>query len=38
MRPAAETANCAAADKYSVVVMPTNAEINSLAFPGWANE
>ena len=37
-RPAAETANCADAAKYSIVVMPTNAEINSLAFPGWANE
>jgi len=37
-RAASETANCADADKYSIAVMPTNAEINSLAFPGWANE
>ena len=35
-RPAAETANCAAADKYSIVVMPTNAEIDAMSFPGWA--
>jgi hypothetical protein len=37
-RPAAETASCADADKYSILVMPTNTEINNLAFPGWANE
>lgn len=35
-RPASETANCAAADKYSVVVMPTNEEIDAMSFPGWA--
>jgi hypothetical protein len=37
-RPAAETASCADAAKYSIVVMPVNAEINNLAFPGFANQ
>jgi hypothetical protein len=37
-RPASEIpASCTDADKYSVVVMPTNAEINNLSFPGWGN-
>jgi hypothetical protein len=36
-RPAAETASCADAAKYSILVMPTNTEINNLAFPGWGN-
>lgn len=35
-RPAAETANCAAGDKYTVTVMPTSQEIDTLSFPGWA--
>lgn len=34
-RPTSETSGCADADKYSIVVMPTNKEINNLSFPGW---
>ena len=36
-RPASETAQCADADKYSIILMPTNREINNLSFPGWAD-
>ena len=35
-RPASETASCSDANKYSIVVMPTDAEINNLSFRGWA--
>jgi hypothetical protein len=35
-RPASETASCSDADKYSIVVMPTDREINNLSFRGWA--
>ncbi len=37
-RPAAETAACAEAAKYSIVVMPTDEEINNLSFPGWGEK
>lgn len=37
-RPASETSNCTAEQKYSIVAMPTDEEINNLAFPGWANK
>lgn len=35
-RPSAETKNCPDSSKHTVVVMPTNQEIDTLSFPGWA--